>query len=106
MPVTKSAKKKLRQDKKRQLENNKYRYALKSLIKKASKNATEKTVIDAIKTADKAVKKHIIAKNKAARIKSKLSKLINKKVAKNKVNKSEAKTKISPKKSSIKTAKK
>ena len=76
MPVTKSAKKKLRQDKKRTLENRKVRELLKDLIKQARKKPSEKSIKDAIKIADKAVKKNLIHKNKAARIKSGLSKLL------------------------------
>ena len=76
MPVTKSASKKLRQDKKRTLENRKIKELLKDLVKKAIKKPSEKGIINAIKTADRAVKKNLIHKNKAARIKSRLSKLL------------------------------
>ena len=79
MPVTKSAKKKLRQDKKRTLENKKLKERLSSFIKKAKKTKTEKVVTDAARIADLASKKNIIHKNKAARIKSQLSKLVKKK---------------------------
>lgn len=79
MPVTKSAKKKLRQDKKRTLENKKLRERLSNLVKKAKKTKTEKTIIDAVRVADLASKKNIIHKNKAARIKSQLSKLVKQK---------------------------
>lgn len=81
MPVTKSAKKKLRQDKKRQTRNKSLSSLLKKLIKKASKNLSRKEILEAIRTADKAAKKNIIHKNKAARIKSKLSKLLVKKTS-------------------------
>jgi len=76
MPVTKSAQKKLRKDRKRTKENKKLKNNFKSALKKALKTPTQKTVIQAIKLADKAAKKNIIHKNKASRIKSKLSKLI------------------------------
>lgn len=76
MPVIKSAKKKLKQDKKRTAINNKSRALLDNVLKKARKTPSVKTVTEAIKTADKAVKNHLIHKNKAARIKSALSKLI------------------------------
>lgn len=79
MPVTKSAKKKLRQDKKRTLENRKAKNFLRDAIKKARKNPAEKNIIQATKLIDKAVKKYIIHRNKAARLKSSLSKLISKK---------------------------
>lgn len=93
MPVTKSAKKKLRQDKKRTLENRKVKNLLRDAIKKARKNPAEKNIIQATKLIDKAVKKYIIHKNKAARLKSSLSKLTAKK------NKTTPSTKKSAKKS-------
>lgn len=76
MPVTKSAKKKLRQDKKRRERNKKLEDILKKLLKKAQKSPSEKTIREAIQTADRAVKKDLIHKNKAARIKSALLKLL------------------------------
>jgi small subunit ribosomal protein S20 len=76
VPVIKSAKKKLRQDKKRQEANNILRNALKVALKDAQKSKTQEKVILAVKLADKALKKNLIHKNKAARIKSKLSRLI------------------------------
>ncbi len=79
MPVTKSAKKKLRQDKKRTLENKKVKNLLRVAIKKGRKNPSEKNIVQATKLIDKAVKKYIIHKNKAARLKSSLSKLASKK---------------------------
>lgn len=84
MPVTKSARKKLRQDKVRTQKNKKVENLFKSAVKKAQKSKTEKAVRDAIKLVDKAEKKNIIHKNKAARLKSKLSRLIRKKVRKTK----------------------
>lgn len=79
MPVTKSAKKKLRQDKIRTKRNKKMLGTLKSLIHKAKKEHTQIAVKMAVKMADKALKKHLIYKNKAARIKSSLAKTIGKK---------------------------
>ncbi len=76
MPVIKSAKKKLRQDKKRTVRNAKKEDALKDAIKAAKKSPTLATVKKATSLTDKAAKKHILHKNKAARIKSALSKLI------------------------------
>lgn len=79
MPVIKSAKKKLRQDKKRTLQNTKVEKTLKSLIKKAKTKKTEKNIISAVKAADKAAKIHVIHKNKAARIKSMFAHLMSQK---------------------------
>jgi small subunit ribosomal protein S20 len=75
MPVIKSAKKKLRQDKKRQKRNNFQRANFKDAVKEATKSKTAEKVRKAVSLVDKAVKKGLIHKNKAARIKSGLSKL-------------------------------
>ncbi|HSW96272.1 MAG TPA: 30S ribosomal protein S20 [Candidatus Saccharimonadales bacterium] len=76
MPLIKSAKKKLRQDKKRQKRNKSTKDFLKEVLKKARQNPTVESIRIAVKTTDKAVKKQLIHKNKAARVKSSLSKLI------------------------------
>lgn len=100
MPVIKSAKKKLRKDKKRTLANNKWRSLLDTIVKKAKKSPSVKTVSQAFAFVDKSAKKHLIHKNKAARIKSSLSKLLPK-TAKTVTPKTKAKKKTptkSPKK--------
>ncbi len=76
MPVIKSAKKKLRKDKKRTLINNQWRARLDALLKKAKKQHTVKTIQDAISHVDKSAKKHLLHKNKASRIKASLTKLV------------------------------
>ena len=76
MPVIKSAKKKLRQDKKRTLQNKKLKDDLKDVLKKAQNTQKREDIIEAIRLADKAAKKNVIHNNKASRIKSRLSKLI------------------------------
>ncbi|MBI2263298.1 30S ribosomal protein S20 [Candidatus Berkelbacteria bacterium] len=69
MPQTKSAKKALRQSRKRFLRNRVVKQNLKSALKKvAGENLPE--IFSAI---DKAAQKRIIPKNKAARLKSRLS---------------------------------
>lgn len=79
MPVIRSAKKKLRQDKKR-TERNKYLKDLaKENLKKARRKPSEKTIKEAIKAIDKLGAKNILHKNKVARVKSSLSKLLGKK---------------------------
>ena len=79
MPVIRSAKKKLKVDKKRESANKKAESFIDLVLKKALKKPTMENVRVTIKAVDKAVKKDIFHKNKAARIKSKLAKLINKK---------------------------
>lgn len=87
MPVIKSAKKKLRADRKRQSANKKIETLVKRTIKMAEGKPTPKSIQEAFMVIDKAAKKNIIHKNKAARIKSKLSKLLNKKGTAKKIKK-------------------
>lgn len=75
MPVIKSAKKKLRQDNKREKTNDLLRKKLRDSIKKANKSKSEKDIKNAFRTIDKTAKRKIIHPNKASRIKSSLSKL-------------------------------
>lgn len=102
MPVIKSAIKKLRQDKKREKQNDELRDALKASIRTAKKSKTGKTVAKAVSTVDKAAKNNIIHNNKASRLKASLSKLakpISLKTATKTVNKKTiVKKKPSPKK--------
>ncbi|OGD86330.1 30S ribosomal protein S20 [Candidatus Curtissbacteria bacterium RBG_16_39_7] len=76
MPIIKSAKKKLRQDIVRQHRNK----AKKEKLKKAIKNFMAKPAQEKFSTlqgiVDKAVKSGLIKKNRAARLKSRLSKII------------------------------
>ncbi|MCL5435218.1 MAG: 30S ribosomal protein S20 [Patescibacteria group bacterium] len=76
MPVIKSAKKKLRKDKKRELANKTLKNLFKKAVKLAEKTPTETNIRKAVRVIDKTAKKNIIHKNKAARIKSKLAKLV------------------------------
>ena len=95
MPITKSAKKSLRQSKKRRKENLRRLNAMRDIIKNIrdltlenKKNAQEnsrqrqdkakKLLPEAYKAIDKTAKMGIIKKNTAARKKSRLTKLINK----------------------------
>jgi len=75
MPVIKSAIKKLRKDRKRERVNDEFRTNLDRAVRAAKKQKTAKTVSSAVSIIDKAVKKNVMHKNKAARIKSALSKL-------------------------------
>lgn len=76
MPLLKHAKKKLRQEKKRAILNKKVKNNFKAVVKKAKETKDEKALSAAFKGIDKAVKKNIIHKNKAARMKSSLSKMV------------------------------
>lgn len=79
MPVIKSAKKKLRADKKRTAQNKGFKTLVKELVKKAKASKSEKAIKEAVIAIDKAAKKNIFHKNKAARFKSGLAKLLTKK---------------------------
>lgn len=94
MPVIKSAKKKLKQDRIREKVNAKKKDALKSLIKKARKAPSIAMLRDVSRAVDKAAKTHLIHKNRASRIKSSIAKLLPKKVGK---------TPAAPKKSASKS---
>lgn len=77
MPIIKSAKKKVRKDKKRTVKNLEYTKAFKETLKKIKKGG--KDVKELVKKyysqVDKAVKKKVIHKNKGNRLKSKVRKL-------------------------------
>lgn len=75
MPIIKSAIKKVRKDKTRTLRNKKRKLAYKALVEKARKNKTAKDLQAAFSALDKAAKVKLIHPNKAARLKSRLSKL-------------------------------
>src|SRR5258706_9809793 len=76
MPVLKHAKKKLRQDKKRTIANVKIKDTYKDLVKAAKLKKTPEALSKAFSGLDKAAKKHLMHKNKAARMKSALSKIV------------------------------
>lgn len=76
MPIIKSAIKKVRKDKLRTARNKKRETGLKSLVKKARANKTAATLTAVFSALDKAAKVHLIHPNKAARLKSRLSKSV------------------------------
>jgi small subunit ribosomal protein S20 len=83
MPITESAKKALRQTKKRRAKNlqkqNDYKKVVKVIArfsKDGKKNDAIKAIPDAYKAIDKAAKVGVIKKNKASRLKSKVAKLV------------------------------
>lgn len=85
MPITRSAKKALRQSKRRQVRNLKRKEAFRDALKKIKKLLAEKKTDEAkklvplaYKALDKAAKTNTIKKNTAARKKSRLMRLIKK----------------------------
>lgn len=85
MPITKSAKKALRQNVRGKIRNLKRKNIMKSLVKQTRKLAGAEKKEEAVKllpklyqAIDKAAKRGIIKKNTASRKKSRLTKLLNK----------------------------
>lgn len=83
MPITKSAKKNLRKNKKRRILNLKRKKKIKELLKKFKLALLEKKLEEMkkilpllYKAIDKAAKKNVIKENKAARMKSKIAKIL------------------------------
>ncbi|MBI3443168.1 30S ribosomal protein S20 [Candidatus Woesebacteria bacterium] len=79
MPVTKTAKRALRSSARKASVNKAISGKLEIAIRQAKKKKTAESIKEAISLIDRARKKHVIHKNKAARIKSTLSKLLSKK---------------------------
>lgn len=73
MPILKHAKKKLRQDIRKEHIQDNSRVHYKQLIKKAKESPSKDTISAAFQAIDKAAKKNLIHDNKAARLKSALS---------------------------------
>ena len=83
MPITRSAKKALRQSLRRRTRNLKRKEAYKNVFKRIKKSAAAgkpeeaKQLLPSLyKALDKAAKTHAIAKNKASRLKSRLSRIV------------------------------
>ncbi len=74
MPIHKSAKKKMRADSKKQAHNKKLKENLKGLIKNMRRTPVKESLQSVFSALDKAQKTHLIHKNKASRLKSRLSK--------------------------------
>ena len=87
MPITKSAKKALRQNKRRAIRNVKKKRKIKDLIKEVKKLISEnkaqeakKLLPEIYKSLDKAAKTKVIKKNTASRKKSRITKAIIKEI--------------------------
>ena len=81
MPVTKTAKRALRGSIKKESVNKAIMSTLEAVIRGAKKSRTSIKILKAISLADRAAKKHAIHKNKAARLKAQLTKLLPKTAA-------------------------
>lgn len=85
MPITQSAKKALRQSARRRAKNLRKKEAYKNAVKNVKKMVEAGKIKDAeaalsklYKTLDKAAKTNVIKKNKASRLKSRLTKFVRK----------------------------
>ena len=74
MPITKSAIKKLRVDKRRVLINRPVKARMKTALKNARANPTPETISKLYSALDRAVKTNITTRNTAARLKARLAK--------------------------------
>ena len=112
MPILKNAKKALRVSKRKTVINSRIKSRVKTLTDAFKKNPTSAALSEAYSSIDIAVKKNILKKNKAARVKSQLSKLLPasetgaKKAAKAAPKKTAAKKAPAKKAAAKKTAKK
>jgi small subunit ribosomal protein S20 len=79
MPITVGAIRKVRADKRKQAQNLTVKKAYKKAVLAIKKKTTEKNLALAFSKMDKAVKSGVIHRNKAARLKSRLSVLVRKK---------------------------
>lgn len=76
MPITKTAKRALRSSKRKGLVNKTFTARLEVAIREAKNKKTREAITKAVSLTDRAVKKNLIHKNKAARIKGRLTKLV------------------------------
>jgi len=103
MPILANAKKALRVSLKKTLANRRTKSLVKTFVDKALKQPTLENTSSAFSQLDKAVKKNVIHKNKAARMKSQVSKAASGVVAKPALKKT---VKVAPKKAAKTVAKK
>ena len=101
MPVTRSAQKKLKQDKQREKFNLILKRASKAIINKYKKNPNKKLLSQVYTILDKMSKKKVYHHNKVSRLKSRLSKLTftKKEISTTKINKINKKVSTMPSKS-------
>lgn len=78
MPILKNAKKALRASQRKTIINTQLRSKMKTAIDEMKKNPAADKLSAAFSAVDRSVKKNIVQKNKAARVKASLSKLLGK----------------------------
>lgn len=75
MPILKSALKKLKADRRREALNQTYKSKYKQAVKAARAKKSPALLTKAFRALDRAAKKNVIHKNKASRLKSRLSRI-------------------------------
>ena len=81
MPTHKSAKKRLKTNEKSNVRNRVVKSQIRTVVKNAETSADEASLKEAVSMLDKAARKKVIHPNKAARVKSRLAKMAQKKSA-------------------------
>ncbi len=81
MPTHKSAKKRLKTNAKSNIRNRAVKSRIRSLVKNAETSVDEASLKEAVSILDRAARKKVIHPNKASRIKSRLTKAVQKKAA-------------------------
>jgi small subunit ribosomal protein S20 len=76
MPILKNAKKALRVSRRKEVINRRLRSRTKTMIDKMSQEPSVEQLSQTFSSIDRAVKRNIFHKNKAARLKSQMSRLI------------------------------
>lgn len=81
MPTHKSAKKRLKTNEKANIKNRALKSRIVTLVKKTESSSDQASLKEAVSFLDKAARKGVIHPNKASRIKSRLTRLVQKKAA-------------------------
>ena len=81
MPTHKSVKKRLRQNKKANIQNRSIKSEIKTFVKKVEASLDEKDLKETVSLLDKAARKRVVHKNHASRVKSRLTKLVTQKAS-------------------------
>ena len=81
MPTHKSVEKRVRTNEKANIRNTAIKSRIKTLVKKTEASSDEASLKEVVSSLDKAARKGVIHPNKASRIKSRLTRLVQKKKA-------------------------
>ncbi len=79
MPITRGAIRKQRADVRKQAVNSRVRGSVREVVAKMRKRPTAANLVKVFSMVDRAAKKKVLDRNKAARLKSRLARLVKKK---------------------------